>query len=83
MGVKISAFLITVATALALPAKADEALAEAVTDYMDFATYEQGITLPAQIDEAVFAARLMGRENLVVLQSGILGWTADAAYQPE
>lgn len=120
---------------LAAPVSADEeAVAEAVQDYMDFATYESGIILPAQITEdmiasvtfidtrdadqfsagtidgavniewreipgridelpeaglvvlfcntgslsaqATFAARLMGRENVVVLQSGYAGWQA-------
>ncbi len=37
-------------------------------------------TLSAQ---ATFAARLMGHENVVVLQSGFDGWQANAAYQPE
>ena len=115
-------------------------MAEAVQDYMDFATYEQGIILPQQLDEAVFkaatfidtrdaeqfeaghipgaqniewreiparldelpesgmvilycntgslssqatfAARLLGRENVVVLQSGFTGWQDMAAYKP-
>lgn len=131
-----------VAATLALPAFADEeAVAEAITDYMDFATYEAGIILPQQLDrdvfeaatfvdtrsadqfeaghipgathiewrevprridelpesglvilycntgslsaQAAFAARLMGRENVVVLQSGIIGWQETAAYKPE
>lgn len=113
---------------------ADDAIAEAVQDYMDFATYEAGIILPDQITEellpsvtfvdvrdagqfeaetidgainiewreiparldelpedglvvffcntgtlssqATFAARLLGRENVVVLQTGINGWKA-------
>ncbi|WP_243612312.1 rhodanese-like domain-containing protein [Shimia aestuarii] len=131
-----------VAATLALPAFADEeAVAEAITDYMDFATYEAGIILPQQLDrdvfeaatfvdtrsadqfeaghipgathiewrevpgridelpesglvilycntgslsaQAAFSARLMGRENVVVLQSGIIGWQETAAYKPE
>lgn len=32
--------------------------------------------------QAVFAARLLGRDNVVVLQTGILGWTQNAAYRP-
>ncbi len=126
---------------LGLPAQAEDALSEAVGDYMDFATYEQGLILPAQIDadvfasatfvdtrsaeqfeaghikgathiewrevparldelpesglvilycntgslsaQATFAARLLGRENVVVLQSGIIGWKTDAAYIPK
>ncbi|WP_439110016.1 rhodanese-like domain-containing protein [Lentibacter sp.] len=126
---------------LAAPAFADEAaVAEAVQGYMDFATYEQGIILPQQIDaevfaaatfidtrdaaqfaqghiegaqniewreiparldelpesgmvifycntgtlsaQATFAARLLGRENVLVLQSGFLGWQETAAYKP-
>jgi len=135
-------FAMLVAAMIALPAFADEeAVAEAITDYMDFATYEAGIILPAQLDkdvfeaatfidtrdadqfaaghipgaaniewrevpgrigelpetglvvlycntgslsaQATFAARLMGRENVVVLQSGFTGWQETAAYKPE
>ncbi len=119
---------------------ADEAVTDAVIEYMDFATYESGIILPAQlskdvfqaatfvdvrdaeqyakshipsainiewreipgrIDElpetglvilycntgtlsaqATFAARLLGHENVVVLQTGITGWTETAEYKP-
>ena len=134
-------FAILIAGALALPVAADEeAVTEAITDYMDFATYEAGIILPAQIEQdvfeaatfvdtrdaaqfeaghipgamniewreipariaelpesglvvlycntgslsaqATFAARLMGRENVVVLQSGFAGWQDTAAYRP-
>lgn len=122
-------------------AEGDDPVAEAITDYMDFATYEAGIILPQQIDQSVFdsasfvdtrdaeqfeaghipgavniewreipgrldelpetglvilycntgslsaqatfAARLMGRENVVVLQSGIQGWLKDAAWKPQ
>jgi rhodanese-related sulfurtransferase len=32
--------------------------------------------------QATFAARLLGRDNVVVLQSGYLGWLEDAAYRP-
>ena len=118
----------------------DDGIAEAITDYMDFATYESGIILPAQIDrdvfeaatfvdardaeqfeaghipgainiewravpgriaelpesglvvlycntgslsaQAAFAARLMGHENVVVLQGGMTGWLETAAYSP-
>lgn len=140
MGMKRLA--LAAALALAAPALADEAVvAEAITDYMDFATYEQGIILPQQIDKAVFdaavfidtrdaeqfeaghipgarhiewrevparlgelpssgmvifycntgtlssqatfAARLMGAENVLVLQSGISGWRESAAYIPQ
>jgi rhodanese-related sulfurtransferase len=115
-------------------------IAEAIADYMDFAPYEAGIILPAQLDQdvfeaavfvdtrdaqqfasahipgavniewreiaarldeipdqgmvifycntgtlsaqATFAARLMGRENVLVLQTGLLGWQQEAAYRP-
>ncbi len=129
------------ALTFAAPVSAQEnPVAEAVVDYMDFATYDQGIILPAQIDETVFnsaffvdtrdaeqfeaahipgalnidwravpgrldelpkagmvilycntgslsaqatfAARLMGRENVVVLQGGITSWQKTAGYKP-
>lgn len=138
---RLCAALCTGAMVLAGPAAAqDEAVGEAITDYMDFATYEQGIILPQQIDrqvfeaaafvdtrsadqfeaghipgaahiewrevparldelpeegmvilycntgslsaQATFAARLMGRENVLVLQSGMLGWAENAAWKP-
>lgn len=126
-----------IALSLTLPsvARADQdAVAEAIQDYMDFAIYEAGIILPAQLTEdmlasvtfvdtrdadqfeaehiegainiewreiparldelpedglvvlycntgtlssqATFAARLLRRENVVVLQTGITGWKA-------
>ena len=128
---------------LAAPAWAidEEELAEAITDYMDFATYDSGIIVPEQLDQAVFqsavfvdtrdadqfaagsisgainiewreipgrldelpetgmvilycntgslssqavfAARLLGRENVLVLQSGFDGWQQNAAWKPE
>lgn len=129
-------FALTFATPLA----AEGDVSEAIQDYMDFATYEQGIILPQQLDkevfeaatfvdtrsadqyeaghipgamhiewreipgridelpetgmvvlycntgslsaQATFAARLMGRENVLVLQGGINGWQTDAAYKP-
>ena len=116
-------------------------MAEAIIDYMDFATYESGIILPQQLDQAVFeaatfidtrdaeqyeaghipgasniewrevpgridelpesgmvilycntgslsaqatfAARLMGHENVLVLQDGFTGWRENAAWKPE
>lgn len=126
----------------AAPAFADEDIvAEAITDYMDFATEAQGIILPQQLDrevfeaatfidtrsaanyaaghiagaqhiewrevpgrieelptsgmvilycntgvrssQATFAARLMGRENVLVMQGGYEGWLRDAAYKPQ
>ena len=33
--------------------------------------------------QAVFAARLMGHENVLVLQTGLKGWQQNAAYKPE
>ncbi|MGB0959256.1 MAG: rhodanese-like domain-containing protein [Halocynthiibacter sp.] len=121
--------------------QADEALLDAVTGYMDFATYEAGIIMPEQItkdvfeaavfidtrdaekfedshiqgathiewreipgrleeipetgmvifycntgtlsSQATFAARLLGRENVVALQTGRNGWLQTAAYKPE
>lgn len=32
--------------------------------------------------QAAFALRVAGRENVVVLQTGLLGWQQDAAYKP-
>lgn len=118
----------------------EEDLLVALQDYVDFATYEQGIILPAQIDQSVFEAatfvdtrdaeqfeaghipgalniewrelpyrmgevpgdglvifycntgtisaqamlmaRLAGRENVVVLQTGRNGWLDTGAYHP-
>ncbi|MDU8928991.1 rhodanese-like domain-containing protein [Alisedimentitalea sp. MJ-SS2] len=118
----------------------DEAVAEAITDYMDFATETAGIILADQIDKDVFeaatffdvrsaveykkghipgarniewrslpgrideipetglvvfycntgmrsaqvtfAARLMGRENVLVMQGGMEEWQKSAAYKP-
>lgn len=134
--------LLAAGCALPIPALAEGAdlLAEAIVEYMDFATYESGIILPQQIDQslfasamfvdtrdaeqfeashipgsinidwravpgrldelpetgmvilycntgslsaqATFAARVMGRENVVVLQSGFRGWLKDAAWKP-
>lgn len=135
MIVKWSALALALTLAVTGPARAaEEPVAEAVQDYMDFATYEAGIILPEQITEemlpsvtfvdtrdagqfeagtiegainidwreiparldelpeeglvvlfcntgslsaqAVFAARLLGRENVVVLQDGLEGWRA-------
>ena len=33
--------------------------------------------------QAGFATRLLGRDNVTILQSGYLGWQDTAAYQPE
>lgn len=130
------------AVAFSTPALAmdDDALAEAVIDYMDFATYDSGIIVPEQVDQivfenavfvdtrdaqqfaggsipgainiewreiparldelpdtgmvilfcntgslsaqAVFAARLLGKENVLVMQAGLDGWTQNAAWRP-
>lgn len=137
----VSAIVVTAVLGIAAPLHAeDNPVGEAITDYMDFATYEAGIILPAQLDEAVFksatfidtrsedqfkkdhipgakhmewrevpgrldelpktgmvilycntgslsaqatfAARLMGRDNVLVLQSGYQGWKKDAAFKP-
>lgn len=131
------------AVVLSAPALAmdDDALAEAVIDYMDFATYDSGIIRPEQVDQivfenavfvdtrdaqqfaggsipgainiewreiparldelpdtgmvilfcntgslsaqAVFAARLLGKENVLVMQAGLDGWKQNAAWRPE
>jgi rhodanese-related sulfurtransferase len=129
------------ALVLASPALADDALTEAITDYMDFATYDAGIIVPQQLDQsvfksalfvdtrddaqfqagtipgainidwreipgrldelpdsgmvilfcntgslsaqAVFAARLLGKENVLVLQTGLDGWKHNAAWLPD
>src|SRR6056297_3949576 len=118
----------------------EDALRDAILDYMDFATYHQGILQPQQIDRAVFeqaifvdardaseyaqghipgavnidwravpreveslpegmivvycntgtlsaqaalAARMMGYDNVVVLQGGLDGWRRDGAWHPQ
>jgi len=33
--------------------------------------------------QAAFALRVLGHENVVVLQTGMIGWNADAPYKPE
>jgi rhodanese-related sulfurtransferase len=135
------ALAVCAALGLPLTAHAEETLAEAITGYMDFATYDSGIIVPEQLDrtvfeaalfvdtrdadqfaaghipgavhiewrevpgrldelpdtgmvilycntgslsaQAAFAARLLGRENVLVLQTGFDGWQANAAYTPE
>ncbi|MCA0870149.1 rhodanese-like domain-containing protein [Seohaeicola saemankumensis] len=133
---------LALACLMAGPGSADEqAVAEAITEYMDFATEAEGIILPQQLTEdvfhkayfvdarsaedhaagtipgatnidwralpgrldelpqtglvvvfcntgvrssqATFAARLMGRTNVVVMQSGYIGWLRDAGYRPQ
>ena len=116
-------------------------LADEITGYMDFATYDSGIIVPEQLTQdvfdaaffidtrdadqfdtatipgathiewrevpgrldeipdsgmvilfcntgslsaqAVFAARLMGHENVLVLQTGMQGWLQNAVSRPE
>lgn len=33
--------------------------------------------------QATFAARLLGRENVLVLQTGLIGWTENAGFKPD
>lgn len=124
---------------LTSPAWADD-LADEITGYMDFATYDSGIIVPEQLTQdvfeaavfidtrdsdqfeaatipgathiewrdvpsrlegipdsgmvilfcntgslsaqAVFAARVLGHENVLVLQTGMQGWLQNAAYKP-
>ncbi len=33
--------------------------------------------------QAAFAARLLGRDNVVVMQGGIMAWSTDAAWRPQ
>ena len=134
---------VALAVSLAVPLAAqaqDDAVAEAITDYMDFATETAGIILASQIDKEVFeaarlfdvrsaaefdsghisgasniewrelparideipesglvifycntgmrssqvtfAARLMGRENVLVLGGGMQEWEKSAGYKP-
>lgn len=37
----------------------------------------------ARSSQATFAARVLGRSNVLVMQSGYQGWLRDAAYKPE
>lgn len=135
----MKALLISGLIAAAAPLAADPVL-EAMQDYTDFATYDAGIVLPAQLTEEIFNAvsfidtrsaeafeagtipgathiewreifgrvdelpssgkivlfcntgalsaqaafglRVLGYENVVVLQTGFTGWQTDAAYKP-
>ncbi|MDX5382184.1 MAG: rhodanese-like domain-containing protein [Rhodobacterales bacterium] len=137
----LKALALVAALGLPFAAQSEETLAEAITGYMDFATYDSGIIVPEQLDrtvfeaalfvdtrdadqfaaghipgavhiewrevpgrldelpdtgmvilycntgslsaQAAFAARLLGRENVLVLQTGFDGWQANAAYKPE
>ncbi len=143
MGIRRALTVVALGVAvLPAPLTATEisAVAEAVADYMDFATYDAGIITPQQLDQtvferatfvdtreaaqfdagsvpgainiewreipgrldelpdsgmvilfcntgslsaqAVFAARLLGKENVLVLQTGLDGWKHNAAWQP-
>ena len=139
MGMMRSFAALMVVAGLSGPANAED-LTDALQGYVDFATYEQGILLPQQVDQTVFEgatfidardagqfendhipgainiewrelpyrmeevpetglvifycntgtissqamlmARLMGRDNAVVLQTGINGWRENGAYHP-
>jgi hypothetical protein len=50
-----------------------------VSGYCRAAT-STGLSLSAQ---AAFALRVGGRDNVLVLQTGIEGWRKDAAYKPQ
>lgn len=48
--------LLCAALAFGSPAFADETILEPMRDYVDFATYDAGIILPAQLSEEIFGA---------------------------
>jgi rhodanese-related sulfurtransferase len=133
-------FVISLGLLSSLSVKADEAVIEAMGEYLMFQEYESGIILPQQIDQSVFdtvtwidtrdseqfdkqtipgaihiewrqviermdeiptdrkvivfcntgslsaqaafALRVAGFDNVVVMQSGFLGWLENAAYRP-
>lgn len=133
-------FVISLGLLSPLSVKANEAVIEAMGEYLMFQEYESGIILPQQIDQSVFdavtwidtrdseqfdkqtipgaihiewrqviermdeiptdrkvivfcntgslsaqaafALRVAGFDNVVVMQSGFLGWLATAAYRP-
>ncbi|MDG1156899.1 MAG: rhodanese-like domain-containing protein [Litorivicinaceae bacterium] len=133
-------FVISLGLLSPLSVKANEAVIEAMGEYLMFQEYESGIILPQQIDQSVFdavtwidtrdseqfdkqtipgaihiewrqviermdeiptdrkvivfcntgslsaqaafALRVAGFDNVVVMQSGFLGWLANAAYRP-
>ena len=133
-------FVISLGLLSSLSVKANEAVIEAMGEYLMFQEYESGIILPQQIDQSVFdavtwidtrdseqfdkqtipgaihiewrqviermdeiptdrkvivfcntgslsaqaafALRVAGFDNVVVMQSGFLGWLANAAYRP-
>ena len=133
-------FVISLGLLSSLSVKANEAVIEAMGEYLMFQEYESGIILPQQIDQSVFdavtwidtrdseqfdkqtipgaihiewrqviermdeiptdrkvivfcntgslsaqaafALRVVGFDNVVVMQSGFSGWLANAAYRP-
>lgn len=136
----ILSFVISFGLLSSMSAKANEAVIEAMGEYLMFQEYESGIILPQQIDrsvfeavtwidtrdseqfdkqtilgaihiewrqviermdeiptdrkvivfcntgslsaQAAFALRVAGFDNVVVMQSGFLGWLDNAAYHP-
>ena len=136
----ILSFVISLGLLSSTSAKANEAVIEAMGEYLMFQEYESGIILPQQIDQSVFEAvtwidtrdseqfdkqtipgaihiewrqvierideiptdrkviifcntgslsaqaafalRVAGFDNVVVMQSGFLGWLDNAAYHP-
>lgn len=136
----ILSFVILLGLLSSMSAKANEAVIEAMGEYLMFQEYESGIILPQQIDQSVFEAvtwidtrdseqfdkqtipgaihiewrqviermdeiptdrkvivfcntgslsaqaafalRVAGFDNVVVMQSGFLGWLENAAYRP-
>ena len=136
----ILSFVISIGLLSSMSAKANEAVIEAMGEYLMFQEYESGIILPQQIDrsvfeavtwidtrdseqfdkqtipgaihiewrqvierldeiptdrkvivfcntgslsaQAAFALRVAGFDNVVVMQSGFLGWLENAAYRP-
>ena len=136
----ILSFVISLGLLSSMSAKANEAVIEAMGEYLMFQEYESGIILPQQIDQSVFEAvtwidtrdseqfdkqtilgaihiewrqviermdeiptdrkvivfcntgslsaqaafalRIAGFDNVVVMQSGFLGWLDNAAYRP-
>ena len=136
----ILSFVISLGLLSSILAKANEAIIEAMGEYLMFQEYESGIILPQQIDrsvfeavtwidtrdseqfdkqtipgaihiewrqviermdeiptdrkviifcntgslsaQAAFALRVAGFDNVVVMQSGFLGWLENAAYRP-
>ena len=136
----ILSFVISLGLLSSMSAKANEAVIEAMGEYLMFQESESGIILPQQIDQSVFEAvtwidtrdseqfdkqtipgaihiewrqviermdeiptdrkvivfcntgslsaqaafalRVAGFDNVVVMQSGFLGWLENAAYRP-